>query len=774
MKNTHFVLRRSSIAIAVALAFPAGAALADEVQDLTNPNTSDVSIHVQDLNRVNPLYRYYSGINQSGADYSVDANVVNRDANGDWLKIQARDLGIPGIQEFGISYEKQGDWRVGLDYNEITKYSPYTINTKVGGVGSGSLNLNQDFMSYQGLGPESSLSLERTATTLSASKFLSDNFKFNFSIKNENKSGEIMSGSEAGSRTGLTTANTNGAVTPVNSAITGLAYATQYFAPQPEDYKHSQISASVDYFTKTFQLSAGYYGSFFTNANHALNITPGADGSLSAITNPTSAVYSTMAASSVPWISMPPDNHFQQLYVDGAYSFSDRTHANFKLTTGQTVQNSPFIPGISAGPGGVGVFNPTGVIYAPGITNGNLGGEVDTTSAAVNVTSRLAKDLDLLASWRYENRNDKTPQLAYTTGAYNVQNSEKTNNGKLELGYRLAEGYRLTGSFKYDETETPPPLLPADNETTWRDQVHENTLSVALRKSMSETLNGSVTLAHASRTGGAWSLAPVGLLPTSGATFPTATNVTSPLQWGDRTRDTVKLMVDWNPIAPLSLQAYYEYGNDKYPSTLVGPAQTQVPGYALTQMGLLNGKTGLVGLDAAYAINKNWKANAFFTYSQNKTSQAEEQTARGSVPQTCADTSAAFSCTPWTADLNLSGAVVGAGVNGTMGSWILRAKYLYEKDFTSYKIGYTDIGVYSQVPVNSGPLPDTSYTTNRLQLSAVYPYSKTTTLRFDYIYDVQDISDYTWAGWTFSDGTRVNQSPHQVTQAIGVTLTQAF
>jgi len=738
---------------------------------LTNPNVGEVTIHVQDLNRVNPLYRYYSGINQSGADYSVDVDVINRNENGNWFKIQARDLGLPGIQEVGISYEKQGDWRIGLDYNEITKYSPYTINTKVGGVGSNTLTLNQDFKSYQGLGPESSLSLERTSTALSANKFFSDNWKVNFSVKTEDKSGEIMSASEAGSRTGLTPANTSATLVPV----AGMSYATQYFAPQPEDYKHTQISASVDYFTRTFQLSAGYYGSFFTNANHGLNITPGADGSLSATTNPTSTVYSTMAASSVPWISLPPDNHFQQIYVDGAYAFSSSTHANFKLTTGQLVQDSSFIPNIPAGPGGVGVFNPAGVIYAPGITNTNLGGLVDTTTAAANVTSRLMKDLDLLASWRYEDRQDKTPQLAYTTGAYNVQNSERTNNGKLELNYRLGEGYKLVGALKYDETVTPPPLLPADNATTWRDEVHEDTISVALRKSMSETLNGSLTLAHAERSGGAWTLAPVGLTAASGATFPTATNVTSPLQWGDRNRDTVKLMVDWTPNPKMSFQAYYEYGNDKYPSSLVGPGQAQVPGYALTPMGLFSGKTNLIGLDAAFTIDKHWKANAFYTYSDNKTHQVEDQTARGSVPQTCAGTSAAFACTPWTADLDLSGSVFGAGLNGSIGNWNVRAKYLYQKDNTSYNIGFTDIGQYSQVSANAGGmLPDTNFTINRLQLSAVYAYSKTTTLRFDYMYDIQRISDYAWAGWTFSDGTQVNQAPRQITQAIGVRLTQAF
>jgi MtrB/PioB family decaheme-associated outer membrane protein len=753
MKNDTLVFSRSFIAAAVALAFPSGSALADDVQDLINPNVSDVSLRIQDLNKVNPLYRYYSGLNDSGVNGSLDVNLINRNADGGWLKFQARDLGLSGIQEAGASYEKQGDWRIGLDYNEITKYAPYTIDTKVGGVGSNTLNLNQDFRSFNGIGPESSLKLERTATSLSGSKFFSDSLKASFSFKTEDKTGAIMSSSNGNTWSGLTPAN-------AGVPAAGKNYATMFFAPQPENYKHNQFSASIDYFTKTFQLTGGYYGSFFNNTYNALNITPGTDP----------AATGALASSQVPWISLPPDNHSQQGFLTGAYSFTDSTRATFKLSKARAVQEDSFIPNSSA----VGA-NPPGVAYAPGITNTNLGGLIDTTTYAGKVTSRLTKDLDLLASWRYEDRDDKTPIQQYVTGFSNIPQSHTTNNGKVELSYRLPDGYRLTGGVDYDQRKIP---LTPETEGLIREETHETTTRIDLRKSMSETINGSVTLAHGERTGGAWNSNAVGsaalaAMFVSGVTsFPTATNVTAPIQFSDRTRDKAKLMVDWNPTEPLSLQLYYEHGEDSYTS---GP-MWQVPGYTLSAMGLLSGKTDLVGLDAAYAINDVWKLNGYYSYNQNKTHQNEVQTPRGGI-QTCAGGTLANTCVPWTADLDMKGEVLGAGLKGAVGRWDLGAKYLYSKDTTSYGVA-ADPGTmsasYSPVPAGAGSVPNTTYTLNRVQLTGTYAYSKATKLRLDYMYDNRKMDDYTWANWTYSDGTKVNVAPNQTTQLVGVTVIQSF
>ena len=390
MNNDNSVFGRSLIAVAVALAFPSGSALADEVQDLTSPNKSEVSLRIQDVNKVNPLYRMYSGVDRSGVTGSVGVDVVKRGEAGDWLKLQGSDLGVSGIQQFGASYEKQGDWRVGLDYNEITKYAPYTINTKVGGVGTGNLTLNQDFRSSAGLGGESSLKLERTATSLTGSKLFSDAFKFGFSFKTEDKKGEIMS-----SMIGST----------LNGQTPGKNYSTMYFAPQPENFRHNQFEATLDYFTKTLQLSGGYYGSFFNNANTGLNITPGNNSIPTLPCNVATCVTALpLGAQGIPWIALPPDNRAQQLFLSGGFNFTDKTRLSFKLSRERLTQDDGFIPAYGAITPLAGApisatytaNNPPGVPYAAGMTSSSLGGLVDTTAYFGMLTSKLSKDLDLL------------------------------------------------------------------------------------------------------------------------------------------------------------------------------------------------------------------------------------------------------------------------------------------------------------------------------------------------------------------------------------------
>lgn len=748
MKNQSTVPVRSVLAVALALAFPGGYALADEVQELTSPNVSEISLSVRNQDKVNPLYRLYSGSSSAGATGSVDINLIRRDDNGVWGKLQARDLGLRN-QELGASYEKQGDWRIGLDYNEISRYAPYTINTKVGGVGTDKLTLNRDFRSNLGLGPESSLKLERTGTTLSGSKFLSDAYKFNFSLKTEDKKGAIMSAAYG--------ATWN---TPAGAPY-ALNYGTQFFAPQPENYRHNQFEASLDYFTKKMQLSGGFYLSVFDNSSTALNITPG-QNSLTTTTGPITS----------PWISLQPSNQALQWDVSGAYNFSDKTRLSFKMSQERATQDAAFIPAYgntTTGSPTYTAINPPGVPYAPGITNTSLGGLVETTAYFGMLTSKLSREMDVLASWRFEDRNDKTPQrlyldstanvIEYPNGVLNPRESHKINRGKFEIGYRLPQNYRLTGGLDYDKKETPE---------AYRDSVTDQTVRVELRKTLNETLNGKVMLAHSERTGGTWHVLD-GTPATGATTFSTTTGVAAPLQFADRKRDKVKLMMDWSPVDPLSLQFFYEYGLDKYPFT---------PPSGNAQMGMTQGQTDLFGFDAAYRVSDNWKVNGFYSFNQNRTHQNEVYTPRiNNANQPCTGTTVTTSCSPWQADLDMAGEVLGVGVLGKLSGWNLNAKYLYTTDRTKYGITfnpYYPTAAGSSVPAGAGVLPDTVYSLNRLNLSGAYAFSKATTLRLDYIYDVRTVDDYTWTNWTFSDGTKVNVNPNQTTQLVGVTVIHSF
>jgi hypothetical protein len=197
----------------------------------------------------------------------------------------------------------------------------------------------------------------------------------------------------------------------------------------------------------------------------------------------------------------------------------------------------------------------------------------------------------------------------------------------------------------------------------------------------------------------------------------------------------------------------------------------------MTPMGLLSAKTDSIGLDGSYAINDRWSATSFVSYNQQKTSQHESETPRLGGTQTCSGAGtigADQTCVPWSADLDMNGKVFGFGIKGQISAWLVSAKYMYEKDLTSYNIAFNPAGALNPVPAGAGNLPATFYTINSLQLSGVRALTKNTRLIIDYIYDIRRIDDYTWQNWTFSDGTTVFQSPNQITQAIKVTLAVLF
>jgi MtrB/PioB family decaheme-associated outer membrane protein len=718
----------------------------DPVVDPASPNVGTASVSVGAVSEVNPLFRDYSGVNQTGAYEILNLDYVNRDPQGVWLRAFIRDLGLEGDEQLGASYEKQGDWLVDVGYNQIRTYSPYTLQTKVEGVGGSDLTLNPDFRSAKGLGAITNLDLQRNNATFAASKTIGDAFRVNLSLSSEQKSGEIIGAAEGNSLTGQT---------PANSGVptAGKTYATQFFAPQPEDYQHTQVAASIDYFNATWQASVGYYGSFFVDNNTSLSVFPGTDP----------AKASNLLSTQVPQISLAPSNHAQQLYAQAAYNLTDNSRLTLKATDERLVQDMNFIPETAGG------TDPKGVVYAKGISNSDLDGLVDTKTFATRFTSHLAKNLDLVATWRYEDRDDETPVRPYIvsegTTYFNTLDSYRSDDGNIDLSYRLPEGYRVSGGIESKNVDTPGQL---------REQIKDDIVHVQLMKTMGEDLNGTFKLFRDERTGGAWNPEAVDVSSTC-ACFPTVTNVTAPLEFGNRTRDGARVMLDWSPVQALSLQLYAEAGIDHYTSLPFGePLVTAVP---QQQMGLLSAHSESIGLDGSYAINDHWSATSFVSYNAQKTAQHESETPRLAGAQTCSGEgtiAANQTCTPWSADLDMTGKVFGFGLKGQISAWLVSAKYMYEKDLTSYNIAFNAAGALSPVPAGVGNLPSTFYTINSLQLAGSRALSKTTRLIINYIYDIRRIDDYTWENWTFSDGTTVFQSPNQITQAIKVTLAVAF
>jgi MtrB/PioB family decaheme-associated outer membrane protein len=709
--STHNICRPSILVIALAAAFPAAPVWADEIAELTSPNVTDGALNLPYTDKVNPLYRQYNGVNKEGVSVNADVDIVRRD-NADWFRINARNLGLR-TQEMGISYEKQGDWSIRLDYDQIPRFSPYEVSTAVSGVGT--TRIGQPNIANTAAAANNpnlydiTLKTEREITTLSGSKFVMPGLKFGFSVKNEDKVGSRMSGVRGVTGSGANPAN---------------IYSAFLFAPEPINQNHKQMEATVEYTTEKYQLVAGFYGSFLGTKQNALTVVPGTNTGL--------------VASNLSPIALAPDNSVQQFYASGAYNFSKDTRANLKVSWSEGRQDDNFLIG-----------QPT----LAGIGS-SLDAKVQTTEVYSAVTSRLTKDLKVLASWRYEDRQDKTPVRIFgtstsagvTTNYYNNPESHTANWGKVEANYRLGAGFNLTGGFDYTNKSSKE----------WeRHDVSELTSRIAVSRTMGEALNGTLSFAHAERKGSEWS---------NGTTPPIL-----PVYLADRNRDRVRGMLDLAATENLNIQFAYEAYFDDYNKSTYG---------------LDKGQGQIFSVDSSYAISDVWKLNAWYT----KQNGESRQYAQGAVCTTgngsncTSNTFRTGTLVQWDANLKQDSDQFGLGLNGRVRMIDVGAQLLIFQDVNKQDLSKmpattcTNAACTTTAPVASGMgiVPDTKYTQNTVKLFGIYPVSKATKVRLDYIYDLRKMDDYTWSNWVYADGTRVYVKPEQVTQIIGLSMQHSF
>ncbi len=708
-QQKHF--KKTAIALALSAWFPMSSALAEDITEYTSPDNRSVTLDLYSVSDVNPLYREYHGTNHSGLNADVDVDVTTRSEDGTWVKVNAENLG-QNTQEAGISYEKQGQWAVGIQYNQIPHYAPYEVSTAVIGAGTTSVTqptlVNADTTNHLG-DPAPALSnltlkTQRDITSLTASKTLAEGLQASLSFTHEKKEGLRMYGVRG------------------TSSTTTYLYQAFDFTPEPIDQSHNQIEAKLSYATSKYQLAAGYYGSFFNNANRALYVEGGGTGT---------ALYNATLGP----ISLPPDNSAQQIYLDGAISLTKDTRASLKMSYTKGKQDDTYI-------------NPlTGT--ATGAPN-SLDAKVEKKTIYGSVFSRLTKDVSLLAKWRYEDKNDNTPIFLYYTNYPNNPSDGKRNDGTLELSYAMPKGYGLTAGVDYNDT----------HNTEWElDKTKETTVRINLRKAMSETVNGNVLLSHAHRTGQGWPVdhADDEIVPT----FLT-----------DRNRDKLRGMVDWSPNEKLNLQVAYEGYFDDYKRHEYGldSGKGQVlsldGSYVINDIWKMN-----AWVSTQWGTSKQYGQGAVCTESAGVT--------------TCASGTTTFrtgELIQWDADLDSRSNQFGIGLTGKIKMVDVGANLLFAEDKNTQK--YNDFpattcltaGCATTGTVSSliGILPDTKYRQTSLNLFGVYPLNKTSKIRVDYTFDRRKMNDYTWEHWVYADGTQVFVDPKQTTHIVAVSFSHKF
>ena len=709
---TKHLFRLTALAAAV---MAMGTAQADEVTDLTTPESS-VSVNAGVWSGDRHQMGIYDG-QREGKEYgSVDLNVTKQDKDsGTWIKLNGNKLGSD-TQEFGAKWERQGDMGVTFDYSKTPRANPYTFNTGLQGIGSSNETVSGTNGGKVAFAKRDvTLETIRESYELGFSKLFTNQWDIKLNVKTEEKTGTRQWGMGG----------------------------QPYFVVEPIDSTTNQLDAAVNYRAEKLQLSIGYYGSQYQNHNNQVIVTNNGAAISAAGGNP---------ANPQP-LSLPLDNQAHQLYLKGAYAFTNDTKGNFKLSYSTATQNEDLPVASNLIPFGSTTAGTRGNVSS-------LDGRVDTILAEASLKSRVTPKLTLTGNLRYYDVNDRTPLVGVigttATGVatvWNTPTSYKTQSGKFEAVYRLPYAFSLVGGVDYKKTDRSVPEV-GTIYVAYRDSTDEVNYRLQLRKSMSETVNGSIAYVHSDRGGSPFIMTTAA---TAGVDF-NYVNAGSPLHLADRHRDKVRGMLDWTPLEALSLQFVIEKSKDNYDlrswnSAVSAPYQAQ---------GLTDGDASLYAVDASYILNDKWKANAWYSYENTSARRLNYSSSAGAQKDTT---------------LEETSQSLGLGVRGDLSSkWQVGANADWVYTVSSYN-------QYVGAAGTRQPLDDIKDRLTRLGAFATYSPLKNHAIRISYLHEIWRTNDWTYQfangnafmyGTGTTDGTSVLSQPNQSNDFLGIRYTYKF
>ena len=747
--NTRFGFQQKLIALSLLGAFGPAFAEGENIDQFIKPESS-ITVGVKAVSgdsQDRAFFGQYNGMRKNRGQLDLEIDYLKReDATGTWTNLTGRNLGNEN-RELGFSQQKQGDWKYRFSYGELVRNYSNTINTNLQGIGTNNLTVrslgtppaagtvdsaatNAALRAAQGTGSDVDLKTTRKALDMGVDKWLTSSLQLEVSFKNEDKTGARMFGRGQ---------DCSAANLCVTNGLNLNTYGAMLMLPEPINSSIRQFEFKLNYHDEKLALNGGYYGSFYTNKFGALNITFASPlwlpaGSGFDPRNGTGNNLQTSMGSQ----ALPPDNQSHQFSLAGTYAFTPTTRATFKYAWTHGTQHENFES-----------------MGFPGATRGSLDGVVDTVVGQVGLTAKPMPKLSLLANLRYEQKSDKTPIDVYrntTTAATsqpanmlntNGQGSHTKIKGKLEASYQLPEGYRATAGVDYDFRDVGRPT--GTNDTSGQAAVvraknDEIGYRAEMRKSLSETLNGAVSVGHSFRNGSKWMTATNGTDPTvaEGAAQGAGYNL-FPLFWMDLKRDKLKGSVDWAATSALSFQASAEIASETY--------------YAPTKRGARDAKSTGLNLDATYALSDNWKMNGW--YSRNDVILDINSGAGG-----------------YMAGMRQLGHNLGLGVRGAP-----TGKLEVGADFTfAYEVNRTGTGEQGSLQANS--LPAAAFRQLNLNIFGKYALDKSADIKVSLVHQRYYSNEWYWnnngTSFFYSDGTTVTQKDQQNVTFIGAAYIYKF
>ncbi len=413
----------------------AGTAFADSTDTTAAPDTSnwkcrlctyaygwtgDLDFGLGRVSSSSYKFGEYTGLEKSGGYIVAGGNAAYRNKDGNYFNVNATNLGLSS-RDITVNGGKQGLYELSAEYQEIPQYIANSGRTPFLGIGSDALPLPPNWVSGGSTGQMSKLypdlqyvNIQNTRRIASiGAKFIPPESHWHFSAKFRRDTQD----------------GTN--------AIGGNFVTTSSILPAYFDYSTNQVRATAAYNVEKWQVSFGYYGSFFQNSNAALTwdnpftpLTPG-------------ATQGQMA--------QPPNNSFNAVTFSGAWQMFSNTRLMATGSLGHGTQDASFVSS---------TIN-SQLTPAP-LPRSSLDGVMDTINYAVRVYSSVLPNLDLTADYTFNKRDNHTPQASYqqvitdtylSDYAVNIPYSFNTQQGRFIADYSVISNLHLEGGISYKNEE---------------------------------------------------------------------------------------------------------------------------------------------------------------------------------------------------------------------------------------------------------------------------------------------------------------------------------
>ena len=448
-------------------------------------------------------------------------------------------------------------------------------------------------------------------------------------------------------------------------------------------------------------------------------------------------------------MSTAPDNSFHQLNLSGGYAFSPTTKLAGGLSYGRNTQNDSFAP--------TNIMQPSGTAFdmmqAGGLPRSSLNGLVVTTHADMKLTNQTTKDLVLSAGLKYNQRDNRTASNTYLyknlgnvnyTGV-NTPYSNKKTQLELAADYRLDKGQNLRLAYEREDIKRGCNNVASGAQCVASPSSKEDKLGLTYRLKAWDDVSFNAGYSYAKRKADFdhnFQTVMGGGLGINGWDY--VGFVAYP--YASRKQDLVKAGVNWQATEKLDLGLNGRYENDKYDATL----------------GVQNGHTKGINLDATYSYNGNSSVSAYASWQNSERNL--KAGAAGGVPA-AVNTAASYALfvaptNIWSNQLKDNSNTIGLNTKhpGLMGG---KLEIVGDLSYSLGKSRYSTQVPYSATcgaanTLTCGDTPDIKSELTTLKLSGNYQVNKSAKVALGYIYQKLKSSDY------FYNGEQYGATPNRV------------